>query len=100
MMLRPMRVNNMIATGTATATKMVPDVISGSKVNTPKMNNAPPMVMKMVDTTHIPTSKSIPMHPDAAPRFSGLSFLFRFLIPIAAWKNSRADREIHTPRFS
>gem|GEM_PF-6141593 len=81
----PVRMKKKTATGTATRTKMVADVISGSKLNTPKTNIAPPIVMKTVDTVHTPASKSTPMHPEAKPRRRTFPpVLARFLILIAA----------------
>ncbi len=92
-MALPVRMKRKAATGTAKSTKTVADVISGSKLKTPNTNIAPPMVMKMVDTVHTPTSKSTPMHPEAKPRFGASPFWFRLLILIATRKNSREDKE-------
>ncbi len=80
----PVRMKRKAATGTARSTKMVSDVISGSKLKTPKTNIAPPMAMKMVDTVHTPISKSTPMHPEAKPRFGAFPFSFRLFILIAS----------------
>lgn len=82
-MALPVRTKMNAATGTATSAKTVANVISGSKLSTPKMNMAPPMVMKTVDTIHTATSRSILMHPEAKPRPRSSSFLSRFLILIA-----------------
>ncbi len=93
-MALPVRTNSMAATGTAIKAKTVAAVTSGAKLRIPKMNNAHPMVMKMVDATHAPTSRSMPTHQEAKPGSPAFPFPSRFLDFIAVSQDSREDAGI------